>query len=77
MTLDFIMAMLEYFKQQKKIHRRFAFQIVLEVSGACICRVSVITNIHQQTGNYPKLLGAADFLHLPVAAKNGWVLSRA
>lgn len=29
-TLDFIMAMLEYFKQQKKIHRRFAFQIVLE-----------------------------------------------
>ena len=31
-TRDFVMAMLECFRKQQKIHRRFAFQILLEVS---------------------------------------------
>ena len=31
LTLEFVMAMIETFKKQEKIHRRFAFQIVLEV----------------------------------------------
>ena len=34
MTRDFVVAMIEYFKAQKLIHRRFAFQILLEVRAA-------------------------------------------
>ena len=31
-TLDFVKAMMQEFKEQRLIHRRFVFQIVLEVS---------------------------------------------
>jgi hypothetical protein len=33
LTRDFVVAMMEEFKQQRLIHRRFAFQILLEVGG--------------------------------------------
>ena len=32
LTRDFVLAMLEQFKAQKTIHRRFAFQIIMQVS---------------------------------------------
>lgn len=31
LTRDFITAMMEHFRRQKTIHKRFAFQILLEV----------------------------------------------
>ncbi|KAK9809755.1 hypothetical protein WJX73_003393 [Symbiochloris irregularis] len=34
LTLEFIMAMIESFRKQQKIHRRFAFQIVMEAQSA-------------------------------------------
>jgi hypothetical protein len=34
-TLDFVKEMLETFKDQKLIHRRFAFQILLQVGRWC------------------------------------------
>ena len=37
LTLDFIMGMIECFRKQQKIHRRFAFQIVMEVWALCLC----------------------------------------
>lgn len=33
LTLDFVIAMLEQFKIQKTIHRRFAFHIIMQVSA--------------------------------------------
>ena len=45
LTLDFVVAMIEHFKAQKLIHKRFAFQILLQVcatptaSTACLPRV--------------------------------------
>jgi hypothetical protein len=45
LTLDFVVAMIEHFKAQKLIHKRFAFQILLQVcaapmaSTACLSRV--------------------------------------
>ena len=41
-TRDFVVAMLEHFKAQKVIHRRFAFQIILQACGPravahCMC----------------------------------------
>ena len=35
LTRDFAVAMIEHFKAQKLIHRRFAFQILLQVCLAC------------------------------------------
>ena len=32
-TRDFVVAMLEHLKAQKIIHRRFAFQIILQACG--------------------------------------------
>lgn len=34
LTLDFVVAMIEHFKAQKLIHKRFAFQILLQVCAA-------------------------------------------
>lgn len=34
-TLDFVKEMLETFKEEKLIHRRFAFQILLQVGRWC------------------------------------------
>jgi hypothetical protein len=37
LTRDFVVAMLEHFRAQKNIHRRFALQIILQARGPCIC----------------------------------------
>jgi hypothetical protein len=38
LTRDFVIAMMEHFRRQKTIHRRFAFQIVLEVRARAAAR---------------------------------------
>ncbi len=43
LTRDFVIAMMEHFRRQKTIHRRYAFQIILEVHRllrACVQRAS-------------------------------------
>jgi hypothetical protein len=39
-TEDFVLAMLSEFKEQRLIHRRFAFQILLQVRLRLCCRHS-------------------------------------
>lgn len=34
-TLEFVRAMLAAFKDEQLIHRRYAFEIILQVRGAC------------------------------------------
>ena len=37
LTRDFVIAMMEHFRRQKTIHRRYAFQIILEVCCTVCC----------------------------------------
>ena len=41
-TRDFVVAMLEHFKAQKVIHRRFAFQIILQACASRPCTPHVL-----------------------------------
>ncbi|MCO5552962.1 hypothetical protein L7F22_006482 [Adiantum nelumboides] len=41
-TLDFIMTMMEDFKQQKKLHKRYAFQILLQIRKLLLALPSLV-----------------------------------
>ena len=62
MTRDFVVAMIEQFKAQKLIHRRFAFQILLEV------RIALLHNEHRC---------ASTLYCVPVSLQPGTVRSNA
>lgn len=56
-TPDFVQSMVEWFRNQKNIHRRFAFQIVLEVGCSLPCPVFRNDSGWRRPGSYHCLMG--------------------